>query len=190
MRTLFSTVLALGLAVAVTGCAGASTTTPTPTTSASESVPAIDPTLIPTAAPTDAFDVDPDLFTAAFGDYTFKVGDGPTWCTINIDNHFVICEQNEAKANYRPIAAPSDCELSYGYQVRLWAETPTDGTPVAGFVCSGGAYADPEGMYSLNPGERLVLDGFTCFVENQTARCDNAYGKFVVLGPDAWAIGS
>lgn len=188
MRRLFTTLLVAGLALGFSGCSSDSNATPEPSTSASNQT--IDPSLIPTDPPTDAIEVDAALFESSFGDYTFKVGDGPTWCSINVDNHIALCEQNEPDTNYKPVEAPASCELSYGYQLRLTATTPTDGTDEAGFMCSGSAYADAANAYTLNDGEVIRLDAFTCFVSGTTARCDNEEGKYIVLGPDAWAFGS
>ena len=115
---------------------------------------------------------------ADFGDYTFKVGDGPAWCTINADRRTALCEQSEADAKYAPIPVPNDCEFSYGYQVQLFADAPEDGTKIADFVCSGGAYADPNSAATLNSGERITLGGITCFVEGTAARCENEAKNF------------
>lgn len=176
-----------GVALTLAGCAATSNPTPTPT---DDPLPTIEPTLIPTAPPVDVIDVDPETFAADFGDYTFKVGDGPAWCTINADRRTALCEQSEADAKYAPIPVPNDCEFSYGYQVQLFADAPEDGTKIADFVCSGGAYADPNSAATLNSGERITLGGITCFVEGTAARCENEAKNYIVLGPDAWALGS
>ncbi|MEN9731537.1 MAG: hypothetical protein RL488_847 [Actinomycetota bacterium] len=178
--------LSIGVALTLAGC---SSPAPTPTSSA-DPTPSIAASLIPTAPPSDVVDVDPALFAGDFGDYTFRVGDGPTWCTINNIRMNVLCEQSEADAKYPPIPVPSSCEFSYGYQVQLFATQPEDGSKIADFVCSGGAYADPTSAYVLNSGERLTLDGISCFVEGTAARCENEAHNYIVLGPDAWAIGS
>lgn len=188
MRRLFSTLLVAGLALSFSGCSTSSNPTPEP--SESSTTATIDPSLIPTEPAVDAVEVDPTPFENSFGDYTFKVGEGPTWCSINIDNHIALCEQNEPDTNYKPVETPSSCELSYGYQLRLTATAPTDGTDEAGFLCSGSAYADASMALTLNEGEIIRLDAFTCFVSGTTARCDNEEGKYIVLGPDAWAFGT
>lgn len=188
MRRLFTTLLIAGLALGVSGCSTSGTPTPEPSESSSN--PTIDPALIPTEPASDAIEVDATLFESSFGDYTFKIGDGPTWCSINVENHIALCEQNEPDTNYKPVETPTSCELSYGYQLRLTATTPTDGSDEAGFMCSGGAYADASTAFTLNDGEIIRLDAFTCFVSGTTARCDNEQGKYIVLGPDAWAFGS
>lgn len=186
MTRLSKTLFVFGAVLALSAC-GTPTATPTQTT---DPLPSIAPSLIPTAAPVDVVDVDVEQFAGEFGDYTFRIGDGPTWCTINVLTQSALCEQNEASAKYAPIPVPSDCEFSYGYQVELFATAPEDGTKVADFVCSGGAYADPSTAGTLNSGERVSLNGITCFVEGTAARCENEAGNYIVLGPDAWAIGS
>lgn len=178
--------LSIGVALTLAGC---SAPAPAPTDSA-EPTPSVAASLIPTAPPTDVVDVDPAGFAGDFGDYTFKVGDGPAWCTINVDRKNVLCEQSEADAKYAPMPMPSDCDFSYGYQVQLFATAPEDGSKIADFVCSGGAYADPTTAATLNSGERVTLEGITCFVEGTAARCENEAKNYIVLGPDAWAIGS
>ena len=176
----------MGVALTLAGC---SSPNPAPKVSA-DPTPSVAASLIPTAAPADVVDVEPINFEGEFGDYTFKVGDGPAWCTINITRKNVLCEQSEADAKYAPIPVPNDCEFSYGYQVQLFATTPEDGTKIADFVCSGGAYADPTSAATLNSGERVTLEGISCFVEGTAARCENESHNYIVLGPDAWAIGS
>lgn len=186
MPRLSKTLVVFGAVLALAGCSSPSaspTQTPDP-------IPSVAASLIPTAPPENVVDVDPEQFLGEFGDYTFRVGDGPTWCTINILTHSVICEQNEASAHYAPIPVPSDCDFSYGYQIQLFATAPEDGSKVADFVCSGGAYADPTDALTLNSGERVSLDGITCFVQGTAARCENESGNYIVLGPDAWATGS
>jgi hypothetical protein len=183
---LSTTLITLGLALTLAGCTS-NAPAPTPTT---EPIPSVEPSLIPTSAPADVVDVDAEGFASDFGDYTFKVGDGPAWCTINVDRQTALCEQSEADAKYAPIPVPNDCEFSYGYQLQLFAASPTDGAKVADFVCSGGAYADPTTAATLNSGERIKLAGISCFVEGTAARCENEAKNYIVLGPDAWALGS
>jgi hypothetical protein len=173
----------LGVSLTLAGC---STPTPAPSVTA-DPTPSVAASLIPTAPPSDVVDIDPANFAGDFGDYTFKVGDGPTWCTINVDRKNVLCEQSEADAKYPPIPVPSSCEFSYGYQLQLFATAPTDGTKIADFVCSGGAYADPTNAATLNSGERVTLDGISCYVVDTAARCENKSNDYIVLGPVAWA---
>jgi hypothetical protein len=142
--------------------------------------------MIPTAAPADAIDVDPILFDAGFGDYTFKAGEGPAWCTINQNQGFVICEIDEAEANYAPIDVPDTCEYSYGYQFRLRAEA-SSGLPFVDLPCSGGAYADPTDANVLENRQKISLAGITCWVDELNIRCDNSHGHYIALGPEIWA---
>jgi hypothetical protein len=134
-------------------------------------------------------DVDPAGFKMATGDYVFKVGSGPTWCTISPQFKLSICEQSEVATQYAPIPVPATCNYSYGYQVELKATTPTDGSKSAFFPCLGGAFTDPTGAQTLQDGQRISVDGFDCFVAVDTARCENADKSFIVLGPKAWALG-
>ena len=185
VQRLFTSLITVGLALTLAGCSA-----PAPIASpTAEPTPSVEPSLIPTAAPADIVDVDPAAFAKEFGDYTFKVGDGPAWCTINSFRKTALCEQSEADAKYAPIPVPNDCEFSYGYQVQLFVDAPTDGSKIADFVCSGGAYADPDLAATLNSGERITLEGISCFVEGTAARCENEAKNYIVLGPDAWALG-
>ncbi len=153
-------------------------------------LPSIDPSLIPTAPPANTQDVDATQFQTTYGDYIFKVGQGPVWCSVNADNGFAICEQNEVTAQYEPIPVPGSCQFSYGYQVRLWQTKPKDSEGIAEFMCSGGAYADPASAKILNSAERIKVGGFDCWVDDVTARCENGKGNYIVLGPRAWALGN
>jgi hypothetical protein len=174
------TIAVVGLSLMFSGCAvtpntnGAATPVPTQT---------FDPALIPTAPASDALAIDPKIFDNTFGEYTFKVGGGPTWCTINSADKFVICEQNEADATYDPLTVPSSCKLSYGYQFKL--SEGTKGT----ITCASGLYADPAQAQTLNTGETVTLGAITCFVVDTTVRCDNKSGGYIVLGPEVWALG-
>lgn len=185
MQRLLTSVLSFGVALALAGC---SSPAPAPKVS-SDPTPSVAASLIPTAPPSDVVDVDSTQFAGEFGDYTFKIGDGPAWCTINVNQHSVICEQSEADANYAPIPVPTTCDYSYGYQVQLFSSAPTDGTKVADFLCSGGAYADATNAGTLKSGERVTLDGISCYTVGTAARCENAALNYIVLGPDAWALG-
>ena len=183
MRRALLALVTLGLAVTLGGC---SYTDDNPTPSG---LPTVDPSLIPTAPPAEVRDVDGAQFVTAYGDYIFKVGLGPVWCSVNTASAFVLCEQNEVTAQYETIPVPPTCDFSYGYQVRLWSTKPADGE-VADFPCAGGSYADPVSAKVLNAGERVTLNGFTCWVDDVTARCENAAKNYIVLGPRAWALGN
>ena len=188
MRKLATIGLALGILLAATGCVA---TDPNASDSPSETqvLPSIDPSLIPTAAPASVIDVPADGFKTAYGDFIFKIGQGPTWCTISPDFGYTVCEQSEVATQYAPIQVPLTCQYSYGYQVRLWGKKPAKG-PAAEFPCNGGAFSDPANAGTLLDGQRIVADGFSCFVSGVTARCDNQDGAYIVLGPQAWAIGN
>lgn len=171
------------LAVTLTGCASADAAGPNPS---DLPVATIDPALIPVAAPEDAVSVDPILFDTGFGEFTFKAGNGPAWCTINEEQAFAICEIDEAEANYAPIETPETCEYSYGYQFRLHGTMVNDG-PMVDLPCSGGAYADPGDSNVLADGEKIQISGITCWVDTTNVRCDNEFGNYIALGADIWA---
>ena len=186
----------VGVAVAVAALSLTACTTPNsaPTQSAA---PSIDPELIPTAPPEGVVDVDASKYADPFGEYVFKVGDGPTWCTISpamdgaTEPSFVTCEHNEASVRYEPIPIPSDCTASYGYQIRLWSAKPEGigNSEQAQFTCTSGFYADPSSAPILENAQRISVGELTCYVVGVTARCENTSGKYIVLGPDAWALG-
>ncbi|MFM2184758.1 MAG: hypothetical protein RIS55_406 [Actinomycetota bacterium] len=184
MRRAKIALVSLALITLLSGCGGTSVADPTASTSAQ---PTIDPALIPDAAPADATLVDATQFDMGFGEYTFRAGNGSVWCTINFESNYAVCEQNEANALYTPLNVPDTCELTYGYQVRLWATAPS-GLPVVDMPCSGGTYADPKGALTLNSGEKISSNGITCWVDGTNARCDNERGNYIALGPEIWAL--
>jgi len=184
MRKLLVAVAALTLVSALSGCSGDSNASPT---KSGAPMPTIDPALIPDAAPTDALDIDPANFDTGFGEYTFRVGAGPVWCTINYESNFSVCEQMEASAQYAPIPIPDTCDYSYGYQMRLWAKAPS-GSPIADMPCAGGSYADPVDAKILNDREKVSVNGITCWVDQLNVRCDNESGNYIALGPEIWAV--
>ena len=176
---------ALVLSLALSGC-----TSEAPgemATPSSEPTPTIDSSLIPIEAPADIVDVSAAGFVTTFGDYIFKVGDGPTWCTISQVDDFVICEHKEFSAKYDAIPIPAGCEFTYGYQVRLRGE-PVAGSKQAEFTCANSAWSDAASAPVLEDGQRISAAGFTCFVEGQIARCENKSGDYIVFGPTAWAF--
>jgi hypothetical protein len=148
--------------------------------------PTIDQNLVPTAPPTDVVDVDPAGFLTTYGDVVFKVGDGPTWCTMSEFDDFVICEHREFDAKYELLPVPEDCQYTYGYQIRLRG-APVAGSKTAEFTCANANWSDPSSSPTLASGERITTFGFSCFVEGQAARCENATGDYIVLGPEVWA---
>ena len=179
MGAVVSLFLALGLA----GCASGD---PEPS---GTPYPTVDAKLIPPAAPSDAISVAKSGFDIKGGIYAFKAGTGSAWCSIDTKSKFVICEQNEADAMYTPIPTPSDCYGSFGYQLELDSVKPAK-ADIAHFNCSGGYYTDPTTLSTLTDHQKLSVAGFTCWVSKITARCDNASGKYIALGPDAWALGN
>ena len=169
-------------ALLLTGCAASEELSePGP-----EASPTIDEALIPTAPPADVVNVDPTGYLTSYGDVIFKVGDGPTWCTMSEFDDFVICEHKEFDAKYELLPVPEDCQYTYGYQLRLRG-SEVAGSKMAGFTCANANWSDPSASPVLASGERITTFGFSCFVEGQVARCENSTGDFIVLGPEAWA---
>jgi hypothetical protein len=184
-------VVALGavvlLALALSGCASEGTQSATPTAAASK--PAIDPTLIPGPPPASVIQVDPANFQQSTGDYVFRIGSGPTWCTISPQFKMAICEQSEVSTLYAPVPVPASCQYSYGYQVQLKDTKPSDGGDSATFPCMGSQFSDPSGSQTLLDGQEINVAPFSCYVAVDTARCENTEGAYIVLGPKAWALG-
>lgn len=149
--------------------------------------PSIDQELVPTAPPENVVDVSPDSFLTSYGDVIFKVGDGPTWCTMSEFDDFVICEHREFDAKYESIPVPEDCEYTYGYQIRLRGN-PVEGSKMAEFTCANANWSDASTAPILASGERITSFGFTCFVDQQIARCENSTGDYIVFGPTVWAM--
>lgn len=188
MRKIAAVVMALGIMLGASGCATSGPDSGS-NPSQSNSMPTIDPSLIPTAPPASVIDVSADTFKTSYGDYIFKVGQGPTWCTISPSFGYTVCEQSEVATQYAPIQVPASCQYSYGYQVRLWGSKPSKGA-AAEFPCSGGAFSDPSSAGTLLDGQRVTVAPFTCFVVGITARCENTQKNYIVLGPQAWAVGN
>jgi hypothetical protein len=178
--------LITGVLVACLGLAGCSVAED-PSNSSPSASPSIDEKLIPTAPPEDVIDVDPAKFLTSYCDVIFKVGDGPTWCTMSEFDDFVICEHKEFDAKYASLPVPEGCEYTYGYQLRLRG-TPVAGSKVAEFTCANANWSDASNSPMLASGERITTFGFTCFVAGKVARCENSRGDFIVLGPEAWAV--
>lgn len=176
----------LMLALSLTGCTAE--TTPSETDGTSQ-LPTIDPALIPQEAPADVVEVEPDIFLVEYGDIIFKVGNGPTWCTLSEYDNIAICEHKETEVRYEPLPIPEDCNFTYGNQIKLLG-SPVAGQNNADFTCANSPYSDASTSPSLADGEQITAFGFTCFVEGETARCENQAGDFIVLGPDAWAKSS
>ncbi|MSZ19655.1 MAG: hypothetical protein F2609_02420 [Actinobacteria bacterium] len=152
-----------------------------------EASPTIDQNLVPTEPPVDVMDVDPAPYLSSYGDVIFKVGDGPTWCTMSEFDDFVTCEHKEFDAKYAPLPIPEDCQYTYGYQIRLRGN-PVAESKMAYFTCANSNWSDASIAPVLESGHRITTFGFSCFVEDQAARCENSSGDFIVLGPNAWAM--
>lgn len=177
------------LALLLTGCASQVEPSASPTSPSQQPTATIDPSLIPSASPTAVVPADPALFLTSTGDFVFKVADGGAWCTIVSDESQAICEISEAAAQYDPIESPQDCQYSFGYVISLQANKPEQ-SDSANFVCAGGYYSDPAGAATLLSGESLAVGDFSCYVQETTARCENLEGNYIVLGPEAWALGN
>ena len=186
MRKLFGVVGALALIVALTGCSADSSPNPSESSSSS-AIQTPDASLIPPAPDANVKAVDVSLYDTGFSEYLFRAGDSPVWCTINSAEKWVLCEQNEASAEYKPVQVPSNCDYSYGYQIKLWETTPTDGTDSAGFVCASGLYNDGSVAPTLRLGEKVTVGGITCYVAETAVRCDNENGQYIALGARVWA---
>ena len=190
MKRILLVALTLAVAVGLAGCApAANSAEPTVSGSPTDAWPSIDPSLIPPAATAELPAANPSDFLTSYSDYVFKIGTGPTWCSINKAAQFVICEQDEAATQYDPIPTPDSCSYSFGFQIKLEASAPTSGK-VAAFTCSGGYYADASKAETLQNGFTIKVGDFTCYTAGQTARCDNAAGNYIVLGAKAWALGN
>ena len=185
MSRLAAVALMVSLAIGLGGCAASTDGANSP--SGSQTIPTPDPALIPPAPAETITAVDAANYDDGFGSYVFKVGNGPSWCTITPDLNQVICEQNEAAASYQPIPAPADCNGSYGYQIRLYGAKPATGD-VAGFVCSTGQWQDPAQAQVLAAGSKITAGSFTCYVKDTAARCQNETGQYIALGPKVWAV--
>jgi len=133
--------------------------------------------------------VDSDLFLVEYGEYRdviFKVGNGPTWCAISEFDDMAICEHKETEVRYEPLPIPADCNFTYGNQIKLLGSAVA-GEKTADFTCANSPYSDASTSPVLADGEQITAFGFSCFVQGETARCENSTGDFIVLGPDAWA---
>jgi hypothetical protein len=158
-----------------------------PNVATPDATPSVDQKLVPTAPPAEVVDVDPAKFLTSYGDVIFKVGDGPTWCTMSEFDDFVICEHKEFDAKYASLPVPEGCEYTYGYQLRLRGN-PVAGSKMAEFTCANANWSDASTSPALASGERITTFGFSCFVEGQAARCENANRDYIVLGPNVWAM--
>ncbi len=185
MSRLLAASLSLGLALTLGACA-----TPTDAgnvQSTAKPTPTPDQALVPKAPSTPLTEVDPEIYNDGFDWYTFRAGDGPTWCTITPESDRVLCEQNEAAAQYQPVPSEEGCAGSYGYQVELFASKPENGE-IVGFPCASGQFQDPSAAQVLSAGSRITVGSISCFVEDVTARCENTTGQWIALGPKVWSL--
>lgn len=187
MSRLLAASLSLGLALTLGACA--SNPVEGNTNSSTRPTPTPDQALVPGPATEALVDVDPAGYDDGFGWISFKVGEGPTWCTITPETDRVLCEQNEAAAQYQPVPPAENCEGSYGYQVQLWAAKPEIGE-IAEFPCASGQFQDPSVAQILPTGSKITVGSISCFVEDVTARCENLNGQWIALGPSVWSIHS
>lgn len=181
MRRVISVVGAIALMISLAGCAAESPIADPSNMPSGIETP--DASLIPAAPGTEVKAVDYTLFDVGFDEYLFKAGDGPVWCTISATENWALCEMNEAAAEYAAVPVPDECQGSYGYQIKLYA----DSTTAPGFICSGGYYSDASVAQTLNSGESVTVGDITCYVNEITARCDNKSGQHIALGPKIWA---
>lgn len=184
MRKLGLVTLALSLALSLSACAPVDGDNGT---RSAESTPTPDQKLVPAAPDETVLPVDALVYDDGFGWVGFKVGAGPTWCTITLETDRVLCEQNEVAAMYEPVPPPSDCEGSYGYQVQLWANQPEAGQ-IAEFACASGQFNDPTALQVLPSGSKITSGSITCYVKDVTVRCENINGQWIALGPKTWSL--
>ncbi len=122
-----------------------------------------------------------------YGSYVFRIGGGSVWCTINTQPNFAICEHREVDVAYKLPTAPDTCQGAWGYQAKLWAFQPSEGS-IADWFCSSGLYSDPDGIYDLPSGSKIVVGAITCYAAETIARCDNDSGQFLALGSEVYGF--
>jgi hypothetical protein len=144
---------------------------------------------LPDKPPAEAPVVNASDYTNSYGGYVFRVGGGTVWCTISEQPGVVVCEHREVDVAYQLPTTPPDCQGAWGYQARLWAFQPSQGKQ-ADWLCAGGLYSDPEGIYDLPNGSKIVVGDISCFAAEQVARCDNTLGEYIVLGADVFGFSS
>jgi hypothetical protein len=144
---------------------------------------------IPDKPPVEAPVVNAADYSNSYGGYVFRIGGGTIWCTINENPGQVVCEHREVDVAYKLPATPSDCQGAWGFQARLWSFQPSQGKE-ADWLCAGGLYSDPEGIYDLPNGSKIIVGDITCFAAEQIARCDNTNDKYIILGADVFGFSS
>lgn len=166
--------IAVAAALALSGCAS---TSDTPTAK------------IPDKPAVSAPEVNPADYSNSYGGYVFRVGGGTVWCTINQNPAFALCEHNEVDVAYKVPATPAGCQGAWGYQAKLWAFQPSQGS-VADWYCSSGLFSDPEGIYDLPSGSKITVGDLTCYAAETVARCDNINGQYIALGFEVFGFGN
>ena len=126
-------------------------------------------------------------YSNSYGGYVFRVGGGSVWCTISETPNFVLCEHREVDVAYKLPAAPENCQGSWGYQAKLWAFQPSEGK-IADWHCSSGLYSDPEGIFDLPTGSKIVVGQISCYAAETVARCDNEDGQYLALGSEIFGF--
>ena len=126
-------------------------------------------------------------YSNSYGGYVFRVGGGTVWCTMNLVPNNVVCEQREVDVSYQLPTTPPDCQGAWGYQAKLWAFQPSEGS-TADWFCSSGLYSDPEGIYDLPTGSKIVVGAITCYAADTIARCDNDSGQYLALGSEVYGF--
>lgn len=185
MRQIAKVSLIVSLSLALAGCAGGGNGEAP--TNGSQPTKTPDQALVPKAPDEKAVAADPANYDDGFGWIVFKVGTGPTWCTITPETDRVLCEQNEAAATYEQVPPAAGCDGSYGYQVQLWGNKPDSGN-YAEFACSSGQFSDPTDAEVLPAGETISKGSITCNVEDVNVRCENKSGQWMALGPAVWSL--
>lgn len=144
---------------------------------------------LPEKPPADSPVVNANDYTNSYGGYVFRIGGGTIWCTITENPSQAVCEHREVDVTYQLPTTPADCQGAWGYQARLWGSPPAQGKE-ADWLCAGGLYSDPAGIYDLPNGSKIEVGGITCFAADQVARCDNSDGQYIVLGADVYGFSS
>ena len=156
---------------------------------ACSSTPDVPETTLPEKPPAEAPVVNAGDYSNSYGGYVFRVGGGTVWCTMNLVPNNVVCEQREVDVSYQLPTTPPDCQGAWGYQARLWGFQPSQGK-VADWMCAGGLYSDPEGVYSLPNGSKITVGAITCYAAELVARCDNTNEEYIVLGAEQFGFSS
>jgi hypothetical protein len=144
---------------------------------------------IPDKPPVEAPTVNAADYSNGYGGYVFRIGGGTVWCTVNESPSFALCEHRDVDVAYKLPVAPESCQGAWGYQAKLWAFQPSEGK-VSDWYCSSGLYSDPEGIFDLPSGSKIVVGDITCFAAEKVARCDNLDGKYFALGSDVYGFGN